>query len=159
MHSKNFDIQDHWILIKTHLNANVGITPKAIIVISTTLDVVISVNKAMNGVNSLPKETSLPQKKKKSLPLKNGTQLNKGIDSPNCWAHHSAPFQDRKHKRFKKKEGIVSEKEGFCLKSFTNNGCEEVTTVYKCKTFCRTIDYWKSKYIGKIAKWHKREVN
>lgn len=25
------------------------------------------------------------------LPLKYGTQLKKGTDLPNCWAHHSAP--------------------------------------------------------------------
>lgn len=29
------------------------------------------------------------------LPLKKGTQLKKGIDVPNCWAHHSAPSKQQ----------------------------------------------------------------
>lgn len=32
------------------------------------------------------------------LPFTNGTQLNNGMDSPNCWAHHSAPLDRQKKK-------------------------------------------------------------
>ena len=137
---------------KTHLNASVGITAKATIVISTTLDVVISV-KEQEMLRRQLWDTHKDQKltAQEGHPTKQGDWLSKLL---------SPPFSTFKRKTYikdlEKKELLVTKRLLYKIVwSFTNNGCEEVTTVNKCKTFCRTIDYRKSQYIGKIAKWHK----
>lgn len=40
---------------------------------------------------------------------------------------------------------------GQTRKKHTDNGCEEVADIDKCKTLCRSIDDRKNKCVGEIA--------